>query len=254
MLLRVLGPVQARSAQGHVIRLRRREKSVLGVLLLYAGTPCSTDMLIQDVWGDDQPADPGNTLRLAVSRIRRALLPESLIATVGTGAYQADPAPGELDLHHFESLLSAASALADEDRPALEARLLEDALALWPHPQGGFPDLPDSLGVREKTERLIEQRRATEIRLIDLYLALGRHEATIPELRARCVTDPGSERTWSQLMQALILSGRRGEALAAYRHASRVLADEYGARPGHELQAMLACAMDGNLRAPPTAR
>jgi DNA-binding SARP family transcriptional activator len=249
MLLRVLGPVEVRSARGQAIRLRPRERSVLGVLLLHAGVPCSTGMLVQDVWGDGQPADPGNTLRLAVSRIRRALLPESLIETVGSRAYMADPAPGELDLHQFQNLLSAASALARDGPSAQEAGLLEQALAVWPHPQSGFPDLPDSLGVREETERLVEQRRAAEIRLTDLHLALGFHEATIPGLRARCVTDPGSERTWAQLMHALILSGRRGEALDAFHRARRILADEYGARPGPELQEMLACAMDGNPQA-----
>lgn len=250
MLLRVLGPVEVRSARGQVVRLRPREKSVLGVLLLHAGTPYCASMLIQDVWGDHQPADPDNTLRVAVSRIRRALLPESLITTVDAGAYLADPAPGALDLLQFQGLLSAASALADDDRTAEQARLLKDALAVWPHPQVGFPDLPDSLGVREKTERLTEQRRAAEIRLTDLYLSLGRHEATLPELRARCVTDPGSERTWAQLMHALILSGRRREALDAYHDARRVLAEEYGAQPGHELQAMLASALAESPRAP----
>jgi DNA-binding SARP family transcriptional activator len=249
MLLRVLGPVEARSAQGTVIRLRQREKSVLGVLLLHSGVPCGAGMLAQDVWGDGQPTAPGRALRVVVSRIRSALLPDSLITTVGSGAYMAEPAPGELDLHQFESLLSAASAVPDADRPAHEACLLEKALAVWPHPQVGFPDLGDSLEVREMTERLIEQRRAAEIRLTDLHLALGRHEIALPGLRARCVTDPGSERTWAQLMRALILSGRRGEALDAFNRARRVLADEYGACPGRELEVMLACAMDGTLRA-----
>jgi hypothetical protein len=108
MLLQVLGPIEARSARGHVIRLRPREKAVLGYLLLNAGQPCSADVLIQDVWGDDLPADPGNTLRLVISRIRQAFKPETIITTIGSGAYQADPAPGVLDMQVFQALLADA--------------------------------------------------------------------------------------------------------------------------------------------------
>jgi DNA-binding SARP family transcriptional activator len=245
MLLQVLGPVEARSARGHVIRLRPREKAVLGYLLLHAGQPCSADTLIQDVWGDDLPADPCNTLRLVISRIRHALKPETIITTIGSGTYQADPAPAVLDKHVFEALLADASEAEGNGQHHRAAHLLEQALARWPHPQAGFPSVPDSLGVRGKTERLLEQRRAAEIRLTDLHLALGRHEATLPGLRARCVADPGSERTWSQLMLALFMSGRRGEALDAYEQASQVLDKEYGTHPGIELKAMLARVLDG---------
>lgn len=245
MLLQILGPVEARSARGHVIQLRPREKAVLGHLLLHAGQPCTADVLIQDVWGDDLPADPHNTLRLVISRIRRAFKPETIITTMSSGAYRADPAPGALDMQVFEALLASASEAEGKGKHDRAAHLLEQALARWPHPQAGFPSVPDSLAVREKTERLLEQRRAAEIRLTDLHLALGRYEATLPGLRARCVADPGSERTWSQLMLALFMSGRRAEALDAYQQASLVLDKEYGTHPGIELKTMLARVRDG---------
>lgn len=243
MQFQVLGHVEARSAQGRAIRLRPREKAVLGILLLHARTPCSADMLLEDIWGDNQPADPGGTLRLVVSRVRQALQPERLITRTGTGAYQADPAPGALDKHRFEELLAEASRVASLQQPEREARLLEAAIASWPHPEVGFPDVPDSLRVREKTERLLEQRRTAEIRLADLYLALGRHETALPALRARHAIDPGSERGCAQLMLALIKVGRRTEALDVFHKCARVLADEYGTHPGDDLQALLIIAM-----------
>jgi DNA-binding SARP family transcriptional activator len=243
MLFQVLGHVEVQPAQGRAIHLRPREKAVLGVLLLHAEMPCSADMLLEDVWGDDQPADPGGTLRLVVSRVRQALQPERLITRTGTGAYRADPAPGALDKHRFEALLAEASRVARLQQPQREARLLEGAITSWPHPEVGFPDVPDSLRVREKTERLLEQRRTAEIRLADLYLALGRHEAALPTLRARHATDPGSERGCAQLMLALIKAGRRTEALDAFHRCARVLAEEYGAHPSGDLQALLITAM-----------
>lgn len=244
MLIQVLGHVEARLAGGRVIRLRPREKAVLGILLLRAGTPCSAETLLQDIWGDDQPADPGGTLRLVVSRIRRAVAPEHLITRAASGAYRADPAPGTLDKHRFEGLLGDASRAARLRQVELEARLLEQAMATWPHPEVGFPDVPnDSMRVRETTERLLEQRRTAEIRLADLHLTLGRHEAALPALRAGYVTDPGSERRCAQLMLALIRAGRRQEALDAFQQCADVLASEYGAHPGDELQALLKTAL-----------
>jgi DNA-binding SARP family transcriptional activator len=225
------------------MHLRPREKAVLSILLLHAGAPCSTDMLLEDIWGDDQPADPGGTLRLVVSRLRQALQPERLITRTGVGVYRADPAPEALDKHRFEALLAEASRVANLQQSEREACLLEAAIASWPHPEVGFPDVPDSLRVREKTERLLEQRRTAEIRLADLYLALGRHEIALPALRARHATDPGSERGCAQLMLALIKAGRRTEALDAFHQCARVLAEEYGAHPGDDLQALLITAM-----------
>ena len=139
---------------------------MLGILLLRAGTPCSAETLLQDVWGDDQPADPGGTLRLVVSRVRQAVAPERLITRAASGAYRAVPALGALDKHRFEGFLAEASRAAGQRHAELEARLLEQAMATWPHPEVGFPDVPrDSMTVRETTERLLEQHRTAEIRL-----------------------------------------------------------------------------------------
>ena len=103
--------------------------------------------------------------------------------------------------------------------------------------------MPDSLRLREKTERLLEERRTAEIRLADLYLASGRHEAARPSLRAKYAADPGSERRCAQLMLALIRAGRRVEALDAFHQCAKVLAEEYGARPDDELQELLKTAL-----------
>jgi DNA-binding SARP family transcriptional activator len=244
MLIQVLGHVEVRSAHGCTVHLRPREKAVLGILLLRAGMPCSAETLVQDVWGDDQPADPGGTLRLVVSRIRRAVAPEHLIMRAASGAYRAEPVSGTLDKERFEGLLGQASRAAGQRQAELEARLLEQAMATWPHPEAGFPDVPhDSIRVRETTERLLEQRRTAEIRLADLHLALGRHEAALPALRAGHATDPGSERRCAQLMLALIKSGRHQEAVDAFQQCASELASEYGAYPGGQLHALLKSAL-----------
>jgi DNA-binding SARP family transcriptional activator len=230
------------SLRRYAIHIRPHEKALLGILPLHAGTPCSADILLEDVRGDNQPTDPGGTLRLVVSRIRQALQPERLITRAGCGAYRADPPPGALNRHRFDALLADASRVAAMRQSEREARRLEAAMAAWTHPEIGFPEVPDSLRMLEKTERLREQRRIAEIRLANLHLALGQHEAALP---AQYATDPGSERRCAQLMQALIKAGRRAEALDAYQQCAKVLAEEYGTHPGDDLQALLTTALGG---------
>jgi len=48
---------------------------------------------------------------------------------------------------------------------------------------------------------------------------------------------PYDERVWARLVSALEVSGRRADALAAYRHIQGLLWDELGIAPGRDLQA-----------------
>lgn len=64
---------------------------------------------------------------------------------------------------------------------------------------------------------LAEQRLLASERRIEIELALGHHKQVIPELRALVGEHPLRERYWYLLMLALLQSGQRGEALAAYR-------------------------------------
>jgi DNA-binding SARP family transcriptional activator len=200
-------------------------------------------MLSLSIWGEHQPDHPECALRTYVSRIRAALpadFPESFLVTLD-GAYRVDPPPGTLDMDLFGQLLAEATDAAGRGDFRAAASLLQRALACWKSPPGTdhLPDLPDTPEIASQTARLFEQRRQAELRLFDLQLALGRHEEVVPELSARVHLDPGSERTWAQLMLALSRSGRRSEALDAYHRARRTLADKYGTNPGEDMQSAL---------------
>ena len=55
LAFRVLGPLEA-TVDGQPVRLTgRRERALLGVLLLNAGTVVSIEQLIDGVWGDPAP-------------------------------------------------------------------------------------------------------------------------------------------------------------------------------------------------------
>ena len=55
-------------------------------------------------------------------------------------------------------------------------------------------------------------------------------------ITAYAVAQPENERLCGYRMLALYRSGRRTEALSAYRHITAILADGYGIDPGPDLQ------------------
>lgn len=69
-------------------------------------------------------------------------------------------------------------------------------------------------------------------------LHLGRHADVIVDVRSAIAGHPLRERLHGQLMLALYRSGRRGEALTAYRHARDQLVRDLGLEPGPELIAL----------------
>jgi DNA-binding SARP family transcriptional activator len=240
---RILGPTEAVSDEGLVMPLHRPPRALLSVLLLFAGSPCSRDLLVRALWGGGRPpVDPGAALRVSVSRLRRALGQADCVTTVA-GGYQAEPPQGSVDLGQFRDLHSQSGAAAAAGDLRSAAAALERALALWRYPP--LADMPDSPEIAAETSCLLELRRLTEYDLADLLLDLGDHERIVADMHGRVVADPRSERAWAQLMLALHRCGRRGEALSAYAKAAKALAADHGARPGDDLQAILRVVLEG---------
>jgi len=100
--------------------------------------------------------------------------------------------------------------------------------------------------------RLEELRLAVVEERVGCDLALGRHGEVAAELAGLVAEFPLRERLAALLMTALYRCGRRGEALAAYEVARRVLAEELGLDPGPELAVLQAqvLADDPALAAP----
>jgi len=103
--------------------------------------------------------------------------------------------------------------------------------------------------------RLEEARLAVVEERVGCDLALGRHGEVVGELAGLVARFPLRERPAALLMTALYRCGRRGEALAVFDAARRVLADELGLDPGPELAALQAqvLADDPALAAPAPA-
>ena len=89
---------------------------------------------------------------------------------------------------------------------------------------------------QREVSRLAEMRLYAQEICFDAAVHLGRQAEVIGELRQHVSAHPLRERFHALLMFALYRDGRQAEALAAYQHAYRVLADELAAEPGIELR------------------
>lgn len=231
MDFRILGPLEVHAGDGAVSLGGPKPRAVLAVLLLHAGEVVSTDHLIDALWGERPPETAHKALQVHVSNLRKALGPDAL-ATRPPG-YLLELAPGELDLHRFESLCDEARALLRGDPDGARRRLAE-ALSLWRGaPLAEFAYEPFA---QAEIARLEELRVAALEDLIDAELALGREGEAAGELEALIAAHPLRERLRAQQMLALYRAGRQADALAAYRAARGVLTEELGIEPGRELR------------------
>lgn len=239
---RMLGPLEVVLSDGQTRPIPRRgERALLSVLLLFAGQPCSQDLLARALWAGRLPEHPDVALRVSVSRLRKSLGPADCLTRV-RGSYCADLQPDSTDLDRFRMLHDQAARRAKDGNLRGAASALKSALAYWRDPP--LADLPGSPYIDAEAACLLEERRRAELELTELQLGLGEHERIVPDLKARVIVDPGSEWAWRQLIRALHLCGRRGEALAAFGEAEKILADGYGTRHAEGLQATFRMVLD----------
>ena len=236
----ILGPLEV-SRSGCVVPLGGpRQRAVLALLVLEANRVVSMDRLAEDVWGGDPPEGWVTTLQTYVFHLRRALEPARARGVSGgvlvtrNHGYLLLVNREHLDAAQFQDGFTAGRAALEAGRYAEAAETLREALALWRSPV--LADLADYAFIRPEAARLEELRLAALEARIDADLALGRPDALTAELEHLAAEHPLRERLHGQLMLALYRCGRQAEALAAYRRARDLLADQLGIDPGEPLR------------------
>ena len=248
---RVLGPFEVHDGERQLALGGTRQRSVLAILALNAGETVSGDRLIDELWGDQPPADAQTALQQHVSRLRKALEPHAVLVTRAPG-YVLEVTPEQLDLERFRALSEQGRRELDADEPDEAAQTLRRALALW---RGSpFADLANEAFAVEAARVLDEERLAALETRIAADLARGQHAELVGELTSLVRANPLRERLRAQQMLALYRSGRQSEALDAYADARQTLVAELGLEPGPELQELQQAILtqDESLRAPAT--
>ena len=238
--IRALGPLEVVADGMQVALGAGQQRIVLECLALRANTVVSSDFLAEAVWGSTPPAKPGPQLQVYVANLRRVLDPDrpkgepSKRVVSRLGGYVLIASADELDLLRFrEHVLSGGSEVQAGDLVG-GAESLRQAVGLFGNP--AFPDLADLELFRPELDELEERRLDAYQDLIDIELALGRHNALVGELQSLVAQQPYRERLWASLVLALYRSDRQADALAACRDARNVFAGELGIDPGPRLR------------------
>ncbi|WP_018681494.1 AfsR/SARP family transcriptional regulator [Actinokineospora enzanensis] len=233
--LRVLGPVEAVGPAGRALVHGTRQRAVLGVLALHAGTVLPASRLIDVLWGENPPRTAVKTLHSHVARIRQALTACGFPVVLRTRepGYLLAVEPETVDALRFDQQVRAARAHLTRDEADHAAPLLRSALGLW---RGdAFADAAlEGWGCGE-VETLHERRLAAVEDLWDAELRLHRHTEAARELPRLVAAHPTRERLAALCMLALHRCGQHTDALEVYRQLRTRLADDYGVDPGPEV-------------------
>ncbi|MEU8010198.1 BTAD domain-containing putative transcriptional regulator [Micromonospora parva] len=241
----VLGPLAVTTDAGEpVVVPGTKVRALLADLLANRNQVVSADRLIEDLWGDDSPANPAGALQVRVSQLRKAL-------------NDAEPGARELVESRPPGYLLRADAV-DADRfvdlsRSTDAERLTEALALW---RGeAYADVADADFVSAEAARLAEQRLVVQERLAQARLARGEHDLVAADLTELVARHPLREGLRAVQLRALYAAGRQSEALDSYADLRERLAEELGLDPGPELVALhrRILEQDAGLSAPPKA-
>ena len=257
----LLGPVEIGSAGGLMTPVAQpRLRVLLGLLGVAGGRMVTAEALVDGLWGEEWSPARERNLHVVVYQLRRrlaALEPVkggARLARAGAG-YRLVLEPGELDRDVFRDLAERGREAARQGDAAGARELFARALGLWRG--AALADAaPLCSRLAGEAARLEEARLAVVEERIGCDLALGRHAEVAGELAGLVSEFPLRERLTALLMTALYRCGRRGEALAAYEGARRLLAGELGLDPGPELARLQAqvLADDPMLAAPAAVR
>ena len=112
---RVLGSIEVfEEGNGPIALGGPKQRAVLAHLLLRANHLVPTDVLIDEVWGEEPPETARNALQSYASHLRKALGAERLEGS--RAGYRLRAEPSELDAMRFQSLLRDARRLAPDRR------------------------------------------------------------------------------------------------------------------------------------------
>ena len=246
VVFRVLGPIKNLRAGTTVALGGRRTLTLLTGLLLSANELVAVPTMIDWAWGEDLPEHPRAALHNVVARLRSRLGRGLIDATRRLPAGHRQRAPGRAA---FEHLVADAAGSAREGRCEEALGQLAEALSLWHEPPLGNIDSPalcrdhaagssSCIWTPRKSTRSCACNSAATFRPPD-------------SVASAVAAHPFREPLVGQLMRALLASGRRADALAAYETLHAGLRADLGVDPCPDLQRLHVRVLRSGADLPP---
>lgn len=230
----VLGDVEIWGPDGSVV-VAPSVRRLLARLVIARGAVVSDDELIDCLW-DSAPCSACKTLHGYVHRARKVLGPNA-VERVGIG-YRLTGV--DTDLVEMEQAYQRGRALAASGEQPSAGEEFDVA-------RRRFRSLPvrELAGINAESfqREMQEVQRRLDEEFFGAKIRAGQGPTVIAELDAHLTRDPTREVAWCQLVEALIMAGRRADALAAVGRARRALALELGISPGPALLALERAAV-----------
>jgi DNA-binding SARP family transcriptional activator len=227
VVVRLIGPLLVSGPQGMVDVDGRKARTLLAVLAVHGHRLVAADSVIEVLWGEQPPSQPGAGLATLVSRLRRTLGPDTVIG--GRNGYRLGGSAW-VDLHEAVTLIEEAEILLARGEPSQCLACAERGLELL----GGGQILAD-----HGAQAWIEPARSRQASM----LRRGRHVAAEAALRtadpdrartpalAAITDDPLDEAAYRMLMRAYAEAAQPADALRVYQRLRTVLATELGIDP-----------------------
>jgi DNA-binding SARP family transcriptional activator len=236
--IRLLGQFEVRSDAGPIDLGGPKQQALFAYLACRAGQPVARRELSTLLWGDRFDVQARQSLRQALSRVRRAL------KVAGADRLHADrdsvafPAGGaEVDVARFRALAAQTDVSAMQQAASLFGIFL-DGMSV------GQADFEDWLGAER--HRFNEEAGDLFERLSAALQASGDPDRGVAVAERWVALDPLSDDAHRRLLALLAQSGDRAGALRRYRDFERLLREELGIEPEPETRDLAKSIREGS--------
>jgi DNA-binding SARP family transcriptional activator/class 3 adenylate cyclase/tetratricopeptide (TPR) repeat protein len=230
--LALLGGLRLQTDSGEPVPLSTRKAgALLAYLALHPGQAQARPKLAALLWGDRSEVQARDSLRQALSLLRKALShvdPRALIAYEDTIRFA--PTALTTDAVVFGDVVAQPGVANLEQAIGLYAGELLEGF------QVRAPEF-ESWATAER-ERFRELALEAMTRLLDHHLSIGAVEGGIRIAARLLAADPLQERVHRTLMELYCRQGRNGAALRQYRTCADLLAKELGIEPDATTKAL----------------
>lgn len=245
MRIRLLGPLEIEDGPrrlGPADFGGGKPKQLLEILLTERGKVVSKDRIADLLWHDELPQDASATIDTYVSVLRRHLEPATTharnsryIRRIRPG-YLFDTSETEVDVDRFQALMSEGQRARNEGDLEGAGDAFAAAIDLY---RGAYlEDEPQASWVLGPRERLKRAYIALLVTAAEVATARGDFNRGVHLCERAMEHDAMCEEAYRWAMLCSYALGRLDEALRTFQRCSKTLAQELGASPMPETEAL----------------